>query len=181
VGAAPYGARHRLPLAAALCLVLPGSVWGSALCPGKYHATATGHWTGDSALSVPLETTGAAGNARASVFRSGLQESGIRIDDKSPIRLQIIISVASSGNEAGVYPGLDWSSIDTALSTNLKDPALSGSSLSMTAVVSDDAKHQTAWAATMQCIIATDDSGALAHDIGIELGHALSDSIRSSR
>lgn len=181
LGAAPDGARNWPLLAATLCLLLPTSAWGGALCPGKYHATATGHWIGDSALSVPLETTGAAGKTRASVFRSGLQESGIRIEDKSPIRLQIIISVASSGNEASVYPGLDWSSVDTTLSTNLKDPALSGSSLSITAVVSDDTKHQTVWAATMQCTIATDDSGALARDIGIGLGRALSDTIRSSR
>jgi hypothetical protein len=178
--AAPRGAHHSLTLAATLCLMLPVSAWGGALCPGKYHATAVGHWQRDTGLSVPLETNGAAGKTRASVFRAGLQQSGIRIDDKSPIRLQVVLSVASSGNEAHVYPGLDWTYVDTALSTNLKDPALSGSSLSITAVVSDDNKHHTIWAATMQCVIATDDSAALASEIGVELGRALSASLHSS-
>lgn len=168
---------HSLVVATALCLMLPASAWGGALCPGKFHASAVDHWPANIALSVPLETTGVAGETRASMFRSGLEQSGLRIDGKSSIRLQIIMSVASSGNDANVYPGLDWTSIDTALSTSLKDPALSGSSLSITAVVSNDNKHQNVWAATMQCVVATDDSGALARDIGVELGRALSDSI----
>ena len=179
-GAVTHGACHALTVAATLCLMLPTSAWGGALCPGKYHATAVGHWPANIALSVPLETTGVAGKTRAAVFRSGLEQSGIRIDDKSSIRLQIILSVASSGSEANVYPGLDWTSVDTALSTNLKDPALSGSSLSVTAVVSDDDKHRNVWAATMHCIVVTDDSEALARDIGDGLGRALSDSIHSS-
>jgi hypothetical protein len=160
--------------------MLPASAWGGALCPGDFHATAVGHWPGNIALSVPLETTDAAGNARATVFRSGLEQSGIAIDDKSAIRLQVIISVASSGNEANANPGLDWTSVDTRLGRKLNDPGLSGSSLSITAVVSDDDKHRSVWAATMHCIVATDDSGALARDIGVELGQALSESIRSS-
>ena len=174
------GARYSLPLVAALCLLVPASAWGGALCPGKYHATATGHWPGNVALSVPLETTtGPAGKTRASVFLSGLEQSGVRIDGKSPIRLQLIISVASTGSEANVYPGLDWASVDTAFGTNLKDPALRGSSLSITAVVSADNKHQNVWAATMQCTVETDDSEALARDIGVELGRALSESMHA--
>jgi hypothetical protein len=178
--AIPRGGGRLLTLAAAFSLILSVPAWSSALCPGKYHDTAVGHWPSNVALSVPLETIGSAGETRASVFRLGLQQSGIRIDSKSPTRLQLILSVASSGHEEGVYSGLDWLSVDTALSTNLKDAALLGSSLSITAVVSDDDKHQTIWAATMGCTIGTDDSGALARDIGVDLGKLLSESIQSS-
>jgi hypothetical protein len=168
-----------LTLSAALNLMSPVSVWSSTLCPGNYHDVAMAAWPSNAALNVPLETIGAAGETRASVFRSGLQQSGVRIDNKSPIRLQLIVSVTESGNDEVVNPGFDWHSVDTALSTSLKDPALPGSSLSITAVVSDDGRHGTVWAATMHCIIKTDDSEALARDIGVELGQLVSRSIRS--
>jgi hypothetical protein len=169
-----------LCLAAAFGLILPVPAWSSALCPGKYHDAAVNAWPGNVALSVPLETAGSAGETRASVFRSGLEQSGVRIDSNSPIRLQLIVSVASSGNEEVVNAGLDWHRVDTALSTSLKDTALPGSLLSITAIASDDGKHQIIWAATLHCTIQTDDSGALAHDIGVDLGQLLSESIRPS-
>lgn len=176
----PAGCRT-LTLAAALCLILPASAWSSALCPGKYHDTVVGTWPSDVAISVPLETIGTAGETRAAAFRSGLQQSGIRIESKSPIRLQLIVSVASSDKEEVVNSGFDWSHVDAALSTSLKDPTLPGSSLSITAVVSDDDKHQNIWAATMQCTIKTDDSEALARDVGADLGQLMSGSIHASR
>jgi hypothetical protein len=157
----------------------PVSAWSNALCAGKYHDTTVGTWPSNVALSVPLETTSSAGETRASVFRLGLQKSGIQLDGKSPIRLQLVVSVASSGNDDVVSSGFDWHRVDAALSTGLKDPALPGSSLSITAVVSDDGKHQNIWAATMHCIIKTDDSEALARDIGVDLGQLLSESIHS--
>jgi hypothetical protein len=149
------------------------------LCDGKYHDVLASAWPGNMALNVPLETIGSVGGTRASVFRSGLQQSGIKIDSKSPIRLQLIVSVASSGSEEVVNAGFDWHRVDTSLGTSLKDPALRGSSLSITAVVSDDDKHRTVWAATMQCTIETDDSEALARDVGVELGQVLSRSIHA--
>ena len=166
-----------LTLAAAVYHILLVPAWSSSLCSGKYHDTAVGTWPPNVALSVPLETSGPAGDKRASVFRSGLEQSGIRVDSKSPIRLQLIVSVALSASEEVVNSGLDWRRVDTALSTNLKDPALPGSSLSITAVVSDDAEHRNIWAATVHCIIKTDDSEALARDIGVDLGRLLAQSI----
>ena len=161
-------------------LIFPVPAWSSALCPGKYHDAAVNAWPGNVALNVPLETTGSAGETRASFFRSGLKQSGIRIDSNSPVRLQLIVSVASSGNDEVVNAGLDWHRVDTALSTSLKDSALLGSLLSVTAIASDDGKHEIIWAATLHCTIQTDDSGALAHEIGVDLGQLLSGSIQSS-
>lgn len=174
----PSGCRL-LSIAVALYLTLPSSAWSGDLCSGKYRDTAMGPWPANVAFSVPLETVGAAGQTRASVFRAGLQQSGIRIDDKSPIRLQLIVSLASSGNEEVVSSGVDWNRVDTALSTSLKDPALPGSSLSVTAVVSDDDQRRNIWAATVNCIVHTDDSEALARELGVDLGRLLSESIRS--
>ncbi len=178
--AEPIGNWPSLTVAAGLWFMLPFSAWSSALCPGKYHDAAVNAWPDHTALSVPLETTGSVGDTRASLFRSGLEQSGVRLDSKSPIRLQLIVSVASSGNEEVVNSGLDWRRVDTALSMSLTDPALPGSSLSITAIANDDGKHQIIWAATLHCTIQTDDSGALAREIGVDLGQLLSDSIQSS-
>lgn len=177
-----YRIINLLALAAGLIAMEPMQrPWAGELCPGKYHVLPLRTWPSRVALNVPLVTRNAAGQSRAKALRAGLQQSGLHIDAATPLVLQLVFSVASSGDDEDVYTGLDWHRVDAEFSSSLKDPTLPNSSLSLTAIVNDSSSRRNILVATMHCTMKTDDSEALAREIGIDLGRAITSTIRPGR
>jgi len=170
-----------LVLAAGMLVVRPIPAQAGAICSGKYHVLPLRAWPPNVALNVPLATNSAAGQTRAAAFRAGLQQAGVPLDTRSSIILQLVFSVSSSGDQEDVFTGLDWHRVDTEFSGSLKDPTLPGSSLSLTAIVNDSARRRNILVATTHCPIKTDDSEALARDIGAELGQVITSAIGAKR
>lgn len=118
-------------------------------------------------------------------FVSGLQQAGVRVsDDDGNVTLNIAVSVAAPPTDSkivsGQYEGFSWVSGEP-LAAGQTVPGLRSTSLSMSAVLSDNVAVTQSWIATIDCRVQTDDPGSLAEDLGLVIGRAFGNNIDRRR
>lgn len=156
------------------------------LCPGELQTSLLYKWPAQPVFEIPTRTGGSATETRVQAFLAGLRESGVVLDGTPNVSMNLVFSFpptrrAQGGaeREGGVYNGLQWRRPDNALGDQLIDPTLPGTPLALTVTVRDLTLNHYVWIASLQCVVKSDNTEALARAAGQVIGSALTTSIRS--
>ncbi len=163
-----------LPKWAAWCGV---AVWlGGAWASSAHAAGVCSNGTIGTSLLHPLPATiviamqepvdNAPNPTLAQRFVSGLQSTGIAVSQQGNMTLSLAVSLAAPkpGGVSGKYKGFDWV---VGMPRPGQEPrSVLGAKLSLSATLTDSRYSTQSWLMTIQCVVQTDDSGALAQDIG---------------
>jgi len=107
-------------------------------------------------------------------FADGMQQAGVVLAQQANTTLSIAVSVtaqAGSGLASGSYKGFDWTSGQTI--SDGRTPNIRSATLTISAILSDNAAATQSWVATIGCKVQTDDAGELAEYIGNVLGKVI--------
>jgi hypothetical protein len=168
--------------------MLTGGAWltgaqAAGSCKGSL-ATALLHAL-PSPLSVALQTSvdNSANPDLARQFVNGLRQVGVNVTQDGNTTLSMAVSVvpaAATPNNlvGGTYKGFDWVS---GQPTPGAGTTISGSSLSLSITLTDNAQSTQSWIATLQCSVQTDDSAVLAEDIGEIIGRNIGQNFDNKR
>jgi hypothetical protein len=117
-------------------------------------------------------------------FVEGLQRAGITVaEDGGNVTLNIAVAVTAprgSNVQSGQYEGFNWVSGEP-LDPGQRVPGIRSTTLSLSAVVSDNVAITQSWVATIECQVQTDDPGALAEDLGYAIGRAFGTNLDRKR
>jgi hypothetical protein len=166
-----YSTLHRTALAA--LLLTGGAAWPGAhaagICSGVLQ-TSLLH-----PLPKPL-TVGSQRNIADTVnpqlsqrFADGMQQAGVVLSEQANTTLSIAVSLSAQAGSG--LKGFDWTSGMTF--ADGYTPNIRSSTLTISAVLSDNAAYTQSWVATLGCKVQTDDAGELAEFIGNVLGKVI--------
>ena len=154
-------------LAAAGLLAAGGPALAGEACSGSY--------TTSLLQQVPLPLTISLAEAPvnpglANRFLAGLQAGGAKVDPSSPLRLDLVFTVATpeSGPLKGtVYNNFSWADQGGSL-VDAK-----ASTVNLMAHLVDRSSYAYVWIATAQCTVKVPDGGAVASELGAFIGRTL--------
>jgi hypothetical protein len=163
--------RHLLQSAAGALvvalLISAAPAWAGDACSGVYATTVLQQIP----LPMKIAPSQAPENQKlAGRFTDGLRSAGGQIDPGSPLRLNLIFTIATpaSGPMQGqVYDNFSWADQNGAFLD------ASASVVRITAQVMDTSSYAYVWIATAQCTVTTRDSGAVAAELGALIGRTL--------
>ncbi|MEJ0017945.1 MAG: hypothetical protein WDN25_15540 [Acetobacteraceae bacterium] len=109
-------------------------------------------------------------------FAEGLRKAGLTLAEQASTTLAIAVSVTaaagSRGVTSGTYKGFEWMSGQPA-ATAAPSPGIRSATLSISAILTDNAATAQSWVGTLDCRVQTSDPGALAEFIGRSLGSVI--------
>jgi hypothetical protein len=171
-----YSSLHRAALAA--LLLTGGAAWSGG------HAAGICSGILQTSLLHPLPKPLTVGSQRSIAdttnpqlsqrFADGMQQAGVVLSEQANTTLSVAVSVsaqAGSGLASGSFKGFDWTS--GMVFADGHTPNIRSSTLTISAVLSDNAAYTQSWVATIGCKVQTDDPGELAQFIGNVLGKVI--------
>jgi hypothetical protein len=116
-------------------------------------------------------------------FVEGLRRAGVTMSQQGNMTLNMAVAIASeasapAGPISGTYRGFDWVSGEQAPQGQAN---IRSANLTLSVTLSDNAQFTQSWVATAKCVVQTDDSGALAEDIGELIGRNIGQNFDSRR
>ena len=103
-------------------------------------------------------------------FADGLQAAGVALSRQGNMMMSMAVSLsmppsAVGGGINGNYKGFDWVSGEQTAT----QPIVSAN-LTLSATLADLAQATQSWVVSLQCVVRTNDSAALAYDLGQIIG-----------
>jgi hypothetical protein len=164
---------------------------GGALISGAHAAGSCSGTLGTALLhplpnpvTVALQTSvdDSANPVLAQRFVDGLQRAGVAVSPQGNMTLSLTVSLVPSASASsavgGTYKGFDWVSGEQAPG---QGTSIRSANLSLSVTLTDNTQSTQSWIATAQCVVQTDDSGALAEDIGEVIGRNIGQNFDSRR
>jgi hypothetical protein len=138
-------------------------------------------------LIVALQThvDGSTNPSLVQRFVDGLRRGGISLSREGNVTLRLALSLgaplrASGTMISGSYKAFEWAT-EEQTSAPQAQRHIRADLLSLSATLVDNVEQTQSWVASIQCVVQTDDSGALAEDIGEIIGHDIGQTIVGQR
>lgn len=108
-------------------------------------------------------------------FEAGLAAGGAKVDASSPLRLNVIFTLATPGAAGQAFNNFNWATQGGA------NANVQGGAIEVTAQVMDTNSYAYLWIASFRCTIQTPDAGSLAGDLGRLVGSTMGKSVPTGR
>jgi hypothetical protein len=149
-------------------------------CPGSLQASLLHRLPTPLTVDSARDIADTANPQLAQRFVNGLQQAGVTVADQGNATLSVAVSVSAppsgSGIASGTYKGFNWVSGEQ-LPPGGRVPGMLSATLSISAVLADNAAARQSWLVTINCKVQTDDPGALAEYIGSTIGRVIGQNI----
>jgi hypothetical protein len=146
-----------------------GAVAGQT-CPGTYQSSALSSLPATPSIQIQIVNQTPTNQRLAARFAAGLQSAGVAVSNQGNVVLNLVFTVGKPSGAARPYQDFGWAD-------NLAAAGFGpGTTLNMTAQVTDVASAQIDWISSLSCTIQTDDPGTLAEYLGSVVGRSLGQS-----
>jgi hypothetical protein len=156
-----------MPLLAACA---SGAAAAAQTCPGTYQSSALSPLPATPSIQIQVVNQTPTNVRLAARFGAGLQSAGIAVSNQGNVVLNLVFTVGNANASARPYQDFGWAD-------NLAAAGFGpGTTLNVTAQVTDVASAQIDWISSLSCTIQTDDPGILAEYLGSVIGRSLGQS-----
>jgi hypothetical protein len=153
--------------------ILSGAAEASRDCPGTYQSSSLSQLPAAASVQIQIVNQTPTNLRLAERFAAGLSSAGVAVNPQGNVTLNLVFTVGSASAAAGrPYQDFGWAD-NLAESGSGFGP---GTTLNMTAQVTDTTTAQIDWISSLSCTIQTDDLGALAEYLGAVVGRSLGQS-----
>ncbi len=165
------------------CLLLAAGMLASSGGAALAGDACTGTYSTSLLQEVPLPVTIALAEAPvnpglANQFIAGLRYAGAQIDQTSPLRLDMVFTVATPASgplQGTVYNNFTWADQGGSLVD------VNASTVNLMAHLVDTTSYAYIWIATAQCTIKVRDGAAVASELGAFIGRTLGRDVPNGR
>jgi hypothetical protein len=169
---------HRMTLLAALLAVSAPAAHAAQDCTGTIGTALLHPLPAPLVVAAERQLEDTANPALSQRFAQGLQSAGVQIGKTGNVTISLSAEVtppnpasAAPTAPARTYSNFDWMSGEGV--TQGQHPALQGLQLTLSAQLTDNQTATISWLATISCTIQTNDAGALAEELGQEIGRTV--------
>lgn len=168
---------HRMTLLALLVAFAPAA-HAAQYCTGTIGTALLHPLPSPLTVAAERQLEDTANPALSQRFAQGLQSAGVRLGKTGNVTISLSAEVtppnaatAAPTGPARTYSNFDWMSGENV--TPGQHAALQGLQLTLSAQLTDNQTATISWLATINCTIQTNDAGALAEELGQEIGRTI--------